>query len=50
MTPHGSNPVASLHVDHSTGDGGMEATVASKISIIDVLDRVVRVGGPDSDK
>lgn len=48
MAPLRSNFVASFHIDHRCRHWGVEATVTSKVTVIDILNRVVRVGRADA--
>jgi hypothetical protein len=50
VAPHGAYFVAGLDVDDGRGHGRVEAAVASEAAIVDVQDRVVRVGRADADE
>jgi hypothetical protein len=50
MAPVDAYPVASLDVDDFARNGGFEPRVASNVTIVHILDRVVGGGGADADE
>ena len=48
MAPVDAYSVASFDVDDLARDGRLESRVASNVTIVHILNRVVRGGGPDS--